>query len=148
MQVVEFTHFACTSEDINNLSHALMLAEALQTELLPAMDRVIEAITKWVLMGGGGGAGLVGRRGNAEWGCAQQGSSRGEGEAVGESKGLGCVTLMPELCGWQGGEAPSSTAAPPAAAAPCIPLHRSAPCCTTLRAVMALRLSLTNLNIP
>ncbi|KAI3438554.1 hypothetical protein D9Q98_000982 [Chlorella vulgaris] len=45
-KVVEFTHFACTSEDINNLSHALMLAEALQTELLPAMDRVIEAITK------------------------------------------------------------------------------------------------------
>lgn len=27
--VLEFTHFACTSEDINNLSHALMLSEAL-----------------------------------------------------------------------------------------------------------------------
>ena len=27
--VLEFTHFACTSEDINNLSHALMLTEAL-----------------------------------------------------------------------------------------------------------------------
>ena len=27
-QVLEFTHFACTSEDINNLSHALMLKEA------------------------------------------------------------------------------------------------------------------------
>jgi adenylosuccinate lyase len=28
--VLEFTHFACTSEDINNLSHGLMLKEALQ----------------------------------------------------------------------------------------------------------------------
>jgi adenylosuccinate lyase len=28
-QVLEFTHFACTSEDINNLSHALMLKEAI-----------------------------------------------------------------------------------------------------------------------
>jgi adenylosuccinate lyase len=28
--VLEFTHFACTSEDINNLSHALMLRDALQ----------------------------------------------------------------------------------------------------------------------
>eukprot|EP00198_Chlamydomonas_reinhardtii_P004342 XP_001693678.1 predicted protein [Chlamydomonas reinhardtii] len=28
--VLEFTHFACTSEDINNLSHALMLKEAVQ----------------------------------------------------------------------------------------------------------------------
>ena len=27
--VLEFTHFACTSEDINNLSHGLMLREAL-----------------------------------------------------------------------------------------------------------------------
>ena len=27
-KVLEFTHFACTSEDINNLSHALMLKEA------------------------------------------------------------------------------------------------------------------------
>lgn len=43
-KVLEFTHFACTSEDINNLSHALMLREALQQELLPAMDRVIAAI--------------------------------------------------------------------------------------------------------
>ena len=28
-QVLEFTHFACTSEDINNLSHGLMLKEAI-----------------------------------------------------------------------------------------------------------------------
>lgn len=38
-QVSEFTHFACTSEDINNLAHALMLREALQSEILPLMDR-------------------------------------------------------------------------------------------------------------
>ena len=44
--VLEFTHFACTSEDINNLSHALMLKEALEKEVLPAMDAVIDAITK------------------------------------------------------------------------------------------------------
>jgi adenylosuccinate lyase len=46
--VLEFTHFACTSEDINNLSHALMLREALEGELLPAMDKVIAEMTRWV----------------------------------------------------------------------------------------------------
>lgn len=45
-QVLEFTHFACTSEDINNLSHALMLREALHGELLPAMDKVIDEIAR------------------------------------------------------------------------------------------------------
>lgn len=45
-QVLEFTHFACTSEDINNLSHALMLREALHSELLPAMDKVIGEIAR------------------------------------------------------------------------------------------------------
>ena len=45
-KVIEFTHFACTSEDINNLSHALMLKEALEKEVLPAMDSVIDAIAK------------------------------------------------------------------------------------------------------
>ena len=39
-QVLEFTHFACTSEDINNLAHALMLREARERHLLPAMDEV------------------------------------------------------------------------------------------------------------
>ena len=39
-QVSEFTHFACTSEDINNLAHALMLQEAIATQLLPLMDKV------------------------------------------------------------------------------------------------------------
>ena len=36
----EFVHFACTSEDINNTSHALMLKAARQTVLLPALDRL------------------------------------------------------------------------------------------------------------
>ncbi|NOR51919.1 MAG: adenylosuccinate lyase [Gammaproteobacteria bacterium] len=44
--VSEFIHFACTSEDINNLSHALMLREARTQIMLPAMDEVIDAITK------------------------------------------------------------------------------------------------------
>lgn len=44
MQVLEFTHFACTSEDINNLAHALMLKQALEDELLPNMDKLIDAI--------------------------------------------------------------------------------------------------------
>ncbi|MDP2795469.1 MAG: adenylosuccinate lyase [Sulfurisoma sp.] len=42
MRVTEFIHFGCTSEDINNVSHALMLKEATDTILLPGMDRVIE----------------------------------------------------------------------------------------------------------
>ena len=37
----EFVHFACTSEDINNTSHALMLASARETVLLPALDGLI-----------------------------------------------------------------------------------------------------------
>ena len=36
-----FIHFACTSEDINNLCHACMLADARERTLLPALDRVI-----------------------------------------------------------------------------------------------------------
>ena len=42
--VNEFIHFACTSEDINNLSHALMLREARSQALLPQMDEIIDAI--------------------------------------------------------------------------------------------------------
>jgi len=37
----EFVHFACTSEDINNTSHALMLQAAREQVLLPAVDTVI-----------------------------------------------------------------------------------------------------------
>ena len=42
--VSEFIHFACTSEDINNLAHGLMLSAAREQVLLPEMDRVIDAI--------------------------------------------------------------------------------------------------------
>jgi adenylosuccinate lyase len=41
---VEFVHFACTSEDINNLAYALMLQEARTQVLLPEMDRLTRAI--------------------------------------------------------------------------------------------------------
>ena len=44
MRVSEFIHFACTSEDINNTSHALMLAEARSNVLLPALDKVIARV--------------------------------------------------------------------------------------------------------
>ncbi len=42
--VSEFIHFACTSEDINNLSHALMLRAGREQVLLPQLDAVTEAI--------------------------------------------------------------------------------------------------------
>lgn len=42
MKVSEFIHFGCTSEDINNTSHALMLNDARREILLPGLDRVIE----------------------------------------------------------------------------------------------------------
>jgi adenylosuccinate lyase len=42
--VSEFIHFACTSEDINNLAYALMLREARHQSLLPLMDDLIKAI--------------------------------------------------------------------------------------------------------
>jgi adenylosuccinate lyase len=41
MKASEFIHFACTSEDINNLSHALMLKGARDGVLLPGLDRLI-----------------------------------------------------------------------------------------------------------
>jgi adenylosuccinate lyase len=42
--IKEFFHFACTSEDINNLSYALMLRDARNDVLLPAIDRTINQI--------------------------------------------------------------------------------------------------------
>ncbi|MBK1674181.1 adenylosuccinate lyase [Ectothiorhodospira shaposhnikovii] len=42
--ISEFFHFACTSEDINNLAYALMLKEARSQAMLPLMDEVIHAI--------------------------------------------------------------------------------------------------------
>ncbi|WP_312596308.1 adenylosuccinate lyase [Stutzerimonas nitrititolerans] len=43
-KVNEFIHFACTSEDINNLSHALMLREGRDEVLLPLMRQLAESI--------------------------------------------------------------------------------------------------------
>jgi adenylosuccinate lyase len=42
----EFIHFACTSEDINNLSHGLMLKNATQTLMLPFLANVIARLTE------------------------------------------------------------------------------------------------------
>ncbi|MCB5309009.1 adenylosuccinate lyase [Yersinia massiliensis] len=42
--VSEFIHFACTSEDINNLSHALMLHTARQDVVLPMWRQIIDSI--------------------------------------------------------------------------------------------------------
>ena len=42
--VSEFIHFACTSEDINNLSHALMLREARDEVLLPKLAEVSDKL--------------------------------------------------------------------------------------------------------
>ncbi|MFT3953982.1 MAG: adenylosuccinate lyase [Piscinibacter sp.] len=41
----EFVHFACTSEDINNTSHALMIKAARADVLLPALDRIVDKLT-------------------------------------------------------------------------------------------------------
>ena len=43
-QAKEFVHFACTSEDINNLSYALMLRDARRGVLLPQLDAVIATL--------------------------------------------------------------------------------------------------------
>jgi adenylosuccinate lyase len=40
----EFVHFACTSEDINNLAYALMLRDARDGVLLPTLDKVIATL--------------------------------------------------------------------------------------------------------
>ncbi|MBV1931561.1 MAG: adenylosuccinate lyase [Porticoccaceae bacterium] len=42
----EFVHFACTSEDINNLSHALMLQEGRDQVLLPMLDEVLSKLSE------------------------------------------------------------------------------------------------------
>ncbi len=43
-KALEFIHFACTSEDINNLSHALMLKESRDNVMLPALNVLIERL--------------------------------------------------------------------------------------------------------
>ncbi len=45
-QISEFIHFACTSEDINNTSHALMLKTAREEVLLPEWKKVIDAVVE------------------------------------------------------------------------------------------------------
>ena len=44
MAAAEFVHFACTSEDINNTSHALQLKAGRDLVLLPALDAVIQKL--------------------------------------------------------------------------------------------------------
>ncbi len=46
VKVSEFIHFACTSEDINNLSHALMCKGAREQAMLPTLDKVIAKLTE------------------------------------------------------------------------------------------------------
>ena len=43
--LTEFVHFACTSEDINNLCHALMLHDGMHTALLPAVAELERKLT-------------------------------------------------------------------------------------------------------
>ncbi|AVO49589.1 adenylosuccinate lyase [Melaminivora suipulveris] len=43
-RAAEFVHFACTSEDINNTSHALQLRDGRQQVLLPALERIIDKL--------------------------------------------------------------------------------------------------------
>src|SRR5574343_794139 len=40
----EFVHFACTSEDINNTSHALQLRAGRDQVLLPALERIVQRL--------------------------------------------------------------------------------------------------------
>ena len=41
VDVIEFLHFACTSEDINNLSYALMIKEGVQKVWVPAAEKLV-----------------------------------------------------------------------------------------------------------
>lgn len=43
--IAEFVHFACTSEDINNIAHALMLRDGVSGVLLPRMESIAEALS-------------------------------------------------------------------------------------------------------
>jgi len=45
-QATEFIHFACTSEDINNLSYALMLRDARAKVLLPTMRKIVDTLVQ------------------------------------------------------------------------------------------------------
>jgi len=43
---LEFIHFACTSEDINNLAYALMIAESREAVMLPGLDELVDALRR------------------------------------------------------------------------------------------------------
>lgn len=43
--ILEFIHFACTSEDINNLSYALMLKHGIEDVWLPAAENLVQTVT-------------------------------------------------------------------------------------------------------
>ena len=45
-KVAEFIHFACTSEDINNLSHGLMLKSSRDQVMLPALEEIIASLAE------------------------------------------------------------------------------------------------------
>ncbi|AJQ95390.1 adenylosuccinate lyase [Gynuella sunshinyii] len=47
-KISEFVHFACTSEDINNLSHGLMLTEG-RNILVPVLESIVESIRQLAL---------------------------------------------------------------------------------------------------
>ncbi|MBZ0095897.1 MAG: adenylosuccinate lyase [Sulfuricella sp.] len=46
MKVSEFIHFACTSEDINNLSHGMMLKDAREAAMLPGLAKLVARLTE------------------------------------------------------------------------------------------------------
>lgn len=48
-KVLEFVHFACTSEDINNLSHGLMLKQGRDQVLVPELRKIVQAIKQLAL---------------------------------------------------------------------------------------------------
>ena len=50
MKVSEFIHFACTSEDINNTSHGLMLKGARQDVILPKLKEVLASLTNLAVL--------------------------------------------------------------------------------------------------
>ena len=49
LAVSEFIHFACTSEDINNLSYALMLKEGIANVVVPEIKNIHQKLTKNML---------------------------------------------------------------------------------------------------
>jgi adenylosuccinate lyase len=46
-KISEFIHFGCTSEDINNLSYALMLSDARKQIILPALEDILSQLKKF-----------------------------------------------------------------------------------------------------